>query len=361
MQRGWFVTRNWIDIMEVAVHKSDRCTRRLAFAWLLAAIGLLFVAIPDAHAQSSTVTKSKPTAAKAEVKKAAPSSQAAADFPPELVRWTPYPANPIFKAEGPGQWDVKIRERGWILRDGDNWRLWFTGYDGSRDSTKMLGYATSRDGVHWERSPQSPIYREHWVEDVCIVKHNDVYYMFAENESDNHSAMLTSADGINWKWIGKLDVRTAADKAKETRRPCGTPTVWIEGDTWYLMYEWMDKGVWLASTKDPMSLVWQDVLDAAVLDPGPGSYDEEMIAVNQVFKYQGIYYAVYHGSGSGEAMPRTWTTNIARSTDRVHWQKYSGNPIVEGDRSSGVIVRTATGVRLYTMHGQIDMFEPAKR
>src|SRR5829696_7898516 len=34
------------------------------------------------------------------------------DFPPELVNWRPSPGNPIFTAEGPGHWDVKIRERG---------------------------------------------------------------------------------------------------------------------------------------------------------------------------------------------------------------------------------------------------------
>ena len=364
MQSGLFVTRNWIDIMEVTVHKFDKYSRGLttskALASFVAAIGLLAVAIPDAHAQSSTVTKPKPTAAKPEVKKTAPSTQAPANFPPELVRWKPYPANPIFEADAEGHWDVKIRERGWILPNGDGWRLWYTGYDGSRDGIKMLGYATSNDGIHWTPSPKNPIYRERWVEDMCVVKHGDTYYMFAESEDDNHAQMLTSANGTDWKWIGKLDVRTAADKTKATRRPCGTPTVWIEGNTWYLMYEWMDKGVWLATTQDPMSLVWQDVQDEAVLSPGPDSYDKEMIAVNQVFRYQSAYYAVYHGSGSGDAVPRTWTTNIARSTDRVHWQKYSANPIVEGNRSSGVIIRMPSGFRLYTMHSQIDMFE-AKR
>jgi hypothetical protein len=180
--------------------------------------------------------------------------------------------------------------------------------------------------------------------------------MFAESENDNHAEMFTSADGLDWKWIGKLDVRQT-DATKAARRPCGTPTVWIEGDTWYLMYEWMDKGIWLATTKDPMSLVWHDVQEEPVLNPGPSSYDKELMAVNQVIKYKDAYYAIYHGSGSGAAVPRTWTTDIARSTDRVHWQKYSGNPIVNGNKSSGMVVPVAKGFRLYTMHDQVDLYE----
>ena len=39
------------------------------------------------------------------------------EFPPLLVEFMPYEQNPIFTGRGPGYWDEKIRERGWILRD----------------------------------------------------------------------------------------------------------------------------------------------------------------------------------------------------------------------------------------------------
>jgi hypothetical protein len=330
---------------------------RAAISHVTAVLVLSLMLTPVAHAQTGTATKTAPESASKSTRTAG-TDEATADFPPELVKWTPYLGNPILTAEGPGHWDVKIRERGWIMHDGDAWRMWFTGYDGTREGLKMLGYATSPDGVHWTRSPKNPIYRGHWVEDMCIVRQGDTYYMFAESENDNHAEMFTSADGIDWKWIGKLDVRQT-DETKAARRPCGTPTVWIEGNTWYLMYEWMDKGIWLATTKDPMSLVWRDVQEEPVLSPGPGFYDKELMAVNQVIRFKGAYYAIYHGSGSGAAVPRTWTTDIARSTDRVHWQKYSGNPIVEGNKSSGIVVPVGDGFRLYTMHDQVDLFEPA--
>jgi hypothetical protein len=278
---------------------------------------------------------------------------AATDFPPELVNWRPCDENPLFQGEGSGHWDAKIRERGWILRDGDCFRLWFTGYDGTREGIKLLGYATSSDGLHWTRSPKNPLVHDRWIEDMMVIKHGGAYYMFSEGSESNHAEMLTSKNGIDWKWEGPLGVRLA-DGQTPAQRPCGTPTIWIEGDTWYLFYEWKDQGVWLARSADPMSRVWINVQDEPVLSPGPADYDKEMIALNQVIKYRGAYYGYYHGSGGGE--PRTWNTNVARSTDLIHWKKYPHNPIVADNKSSGIVVPCGDRFRLYTMHDQIDAF-----
>jgi beta-1,2-mannobiose phosphorylase / 1,2-beta-oligomannan phosphorylase len=290
---------------------------------------------------------------------AKPETNSAA-FPPELVHWSPARTNPVFTAEGPGHWDVKIRERGWILHEGEIYRLWFTGYDGTRQGIKLLGNATSRDGVHWERSANNPIYRDHWVEDMCVVHSGETYYMFAEGPADNHAEMLTSKNGKDWKWEGELDVRLADGKTP-ARKPCGTPTVFVENGTWYLFYEWLDKGVWLAKSTDPLSRVWTNVRDEPVLSPGPERYDKDALAMNQVIKYKVAYFGFYHGSGSGTAMPRTWNTDVARSTDLVHWQKYPGNPIVDNNKSSGIVVPNGNRFRLYTMHDQVDLFESAPR
>jgi sucrose-6-phosphate hydrolase SacC (GH32 family) len=279
----------------------------------------------------------------------------AAEIPAELVEWAPRAGNPVFSAAGPGHWDVKIRERGWILREKDIWHLWFTGYDGTREGVKRLGYAASPDGIHWTRSKKNPLSGEHWVEDMMVVKRGDTYYMFAEGTQNQFSVMLTSKDGIDWKWHGRLDVRMA-DGSRPAEGPVGTPTVWAHDDQWHLFYERLDQGVWLATTKDVESRVWINVRDEPVLVPGPAAYDKEMIALNQVIKYKNAYYGFYHGSGDATS-PRTWNTNIARSTDLVHWEKYAGNPLVEDNKSSGIVAPVGRGFRLYTMHDQVDVFE----
>ena len=182
--------------------------------------------------------------------------------------------------------------------------MWYTGYDGTRDGLKMLGHATSPDGITWTRSPDQPVYREHWVEDVCIVEHGGQYYCIAEGFLDQ-AQWLTSSDGLKWTRQGLLDVRLTNGKPVPPG-PLGTPTVWVENDVWHLFYERRDAGVWLAKSTDLK--VWTNVSDEPVLKPGPEEYDRDLIAMNQVFRYKDSYYAVFHGSQRQVAArgPRDW-------------------------------------------------------
>jgi hypothetical protein len=284
--------------------------------------------------------------------------QPAADFPTEFVHWEPYAKNPIFTGSGPDHWDVKIRERGWIIKEGSEWSLWYTGYDGTKTGQRNLGYATSSDGLTWTRFVQHPIHDERWVEDVCIQKVGDIYYMFAEGLNDQ-AQLLISKDKLHWQPQGTLDIRYTNGKPL-TPGPFGTPTAYYEEGTWYLFFERSDQAIWLAKSKDLK--VWQQVQDEPVIGLGPEKYDSKMIAVNQVIKHKGKYYAVLHGSGS-EDKPSLWTTNLAVSDDLIHWKKYSHNPLrpESENKSSGQLVWDGEQFRLYTMHDQVQVHFPPKK
>jgi len=100
--------------------------------------------------------------------------------------------------------------------------------------------------------------------------------------------------------------------------------------------------------------VWTNVQDDPVIPLGPDRYDRDQVAMNQVIKYQGRYYAYYHGSGPGFSPPR-WCTAVATSDDLVHWQKYPGNPLLPmaDNKSSGIVIDAGKRLRLYTMHDQV--------
>jgi len=288
------------------------------------------------------------------------SVKAAEPCPSVLTKFTPYPGNPVFAAAGDGHWDVRIRERGWILFDPEvddgqpAWRMWYTGYDGTREGLKQLGLATSSDGIHWTRHPGNPMSGEHWVEDLMIVPHQGTLYMFAEGR-DDQAHLLTSTDGVAWERVGPLDIRYQ-DGTPIAAGPRGTPTAWYENGTWYLFYERFDAGVWLATSRDMR--VWRNVQDGPVLVPGPYGYDQDLIALNQIIHHGGLYYAAFHGSKSGT---RLWSTGLAVSSDLVHWKKCSGNPLFPEaeNKSSGILVHDGTGFRLYTMHDQVHLHLPA--
>lgn len=272
-----------------------------------------------------------------------------ADFPCDLTNFVAARENPVFQAAGPGHWDVKIRERGWILREADGYHLWFTGYDGTREGIKRLGYATSPDGVHWNRFPGNPIHADGWVEDMMIVKDGDTYFMFAEGAGDQ-AQLLTSTDRVHWTRQGTLEIRQANGEPIPPG-PFGTPTAWKEKDAWYLVYERRDQALWLATGTDPLHFT--HVRDEPILTPGPAAHESEMIAANQIVRRGDRYFLYYHGRGTEPV----WSTNLATSTDLIHWVKYRSNPLLpaEENKSSGILVFDGSRNRLYTMHDRVDL------
>lgn len=270
-------------------------------------------------------------------------------FPSALVHFEPYQHNPVFAGTDTTTWDRKIRERGYILFEDSIYRMWYTGYN-NEDDERHLGYATSTDGLSWKRYSDKPVYDQSWVEDMCVIKTDSIYYMFAEGK-DDIAHMLTSKNGITWNESGNIDIRKTNGEPID-KGAYGTPTIWHENDIWYLFYERGDLGVWLATSKD--MTVWTNVQDDPVLALGPDAYDKYAVAMNQVIKYDGKYYAYYHASDTKEW--KEWTTNIAVSDDLIHWKKYAQNPIMKNNRSSGIVVNDGKGYRLYTMHPEVNVF-----
>ncbi len=281
----------------------------------------------------------------------------AQDFPRDLTKWTQTPAQSIFTGTGAETWDKKIRERGWILRDEDGkYHLWYTGYNDEKRNpkTRSLGHATSPDGIAWKRDSATPSHDTSWVEDMCVLRVDGQFWMFAEGENDV-AHLLTSTDGKTWTERGPLDIRKV-DGTPISVGPRGTPAVFRENGVWNLFYERGDQAVWLARSTDTKT--WTNVSDDPVLKKGPETYDQAAVAFNQIIKRDGFYYAIYHANS--EYPWKDWTTCLARSKDLIHWEKYAGNPIVKNNSSSGVFVNTPGGLVLYTMHPEVRRYELAK-
>lgn len=277
---------------------------------------------------------------------------AADGFPSELVEFGPGSASPLFSGGGADAWDRDLRERGWILREGSRWTLWYTGSNVDRDPVRRVGLATSGDGLNWVRCPANPLVADAWVEDMCVVKRLGRYLMFAEGEHDV-AHLLESADRIQWERRGPLEIRLASGEPIPDG-PRGTPAVWFERGVWHLFYERMDRGVWLATGTDGRT--FQNVRDEPVLACGPEPYDLHAVAFDQIVKHRGRYYAYYHSSPREDRA--TWQTCIAASDDLVRWEKYVGNPILPVDpaapkRSSATLVHDGRRHRLYTTHPDV--------
>ena len=88
---------------------------------------------------------------------------------PDGLAWNKHPANPIFRPDSAIPWEQHKVTAVQVIKHGD-WHLMF--YIGFRDvQHAQIGLARSRDGLtHWQRHPANPIIRPgngQWDHDAC--------------------------------------------------------------------------------------------------------------------------------------------------------------------------------------------------
>jgi beta-1,2-mannobiose phosphorylase / 1,2-beta-oligomannan phosphorylase len=278
----------------------------------------------------------------------------ATGYPVEILDFTADQRNPVFKGTGLDTWDEHIRERGYILHEDSLYHMWYTGYRDQPGAAMQLGYATSVDGITWTRYDKNPIYDAAWIEDMMVIKDEGTYYMFAEGKNDI-AHLLTSTDRIHWMEQGNLDIRYT-NGTPLTAGAYGTPTAWKENGVWYLFYERGDLGIWVATSTDLK--VWTNIQDEPVIAMGPEPYDKYGVAVNQIIKHNGKYYAYYHATAYEDW--HEWSSCVAISDDLIRWTKYVNNPIMKENKSSPILVHDGSQYRLYTMHDEVCVHFPTR-
>ena len=123
-------------------------------------------------------------------------------------KWYKYPGNPVFYGGGINDWDYRFGKNT-IIYDQGMFHMWYTAKDSSRKM--QMGYATSKDGIHWEKYHDNPIQFEFdgngWDKNVGhfnMLKIDSLYYLgycgFAKGTLIGSAiGLATSGDGIYWK------------------------------------------------------------------------------------------------------------------------------------------------------------------
>lgn len=159
-----------------------------------------------------------------------------------------------------------------------------------------------------------------------VVKFNSTsYYMFLSGSDDIYR--FTSSDGKNWSLDPSTAVLTRTSGSWDSRQ-VWCPMVWIENETWYMLYSGENSttgqiSVGLATSTDGLSWtkysgnpVWHDA--AAWTGNETEGYG--------IIKYEGIYY-LWYGRVTTERK-----YGVATSTDLKNWTADPENPIFIGDR-----------------------------
>ena len=100
------------------------------------------------------------------------------------VNWSKHPDNPVLTI-GANEWDAVAALAGTVLFEDGQYHMWYHGTNGNAFSGWKIGYATSPDGVNWTKHASNPILEPgsgSWDADIVgfprVIKDGDRYRMW---------------------------------------------------------------------------------------------------------------------------------------------------------------------------------------
>jgi len=159
--------------------------------------------------------------------------------------WKRMSSKPVMSPEQP--WEKKALMCPHVLWDGQNseFRMWYSA--GGQYEPDAIGYATSRDGLTWNRYPGNPIFKPDpaidWEKDrvtACqVVRQGDWYIMFYIGFRDIDHAQIgiaRSRNGINdWQRLPANPIIRPGHN-KWDADACYKPYAILDGDQWMLWF-----------------------------------------------------------------------------------------------------------------------------
>ena len=146
-------------------------------------------------------------------------------------------SEPVIDLGPPGSWDSHFVVPAAVLHEESEYRMYYWGVSDPNDfRTWKMGLATSRDGLHWQKHAENPIFEgrpDSWeagVLDMDIKKVGDVYYLVYQGNDVFNSpdrtrvGLAKSLDGIHWQ-------RAREEPFFDNGTPESWDGQWTEGPT----------------------------------------------------------------------------------------------------------------------------------
>lgn len=244
-----------------------------------------------------------------------------------------------------------------VMKAGDEFIMLYRAQD--RHGTSTLGYASSRDGIHFTQrpkpvlGPQAPYEKGGGVEDPRLVKFGDTYYLTytgynsvdgqGPGGKDAQLCLATSKDLIHWTRRGViLPAYQGRWNIGWTKSGAIVPEK-INGKYWmYYLGDARGHPGQMGIAESPDLLHWTDALSHPVLTTRPGHFDSQVAEPGPppVVLPQGILL-IYNGADDHLLYSTGWvlfdrhdpTRVLARATTPIFrpeksWEKTGQTPNV---------------------------------
>ncbi|MBN1581416.1 MAG: serine hydrolase [Anaerolineae bacterium] len=256
--------------------------------------------------------------------------------------WSEHPANPIVVPGEAGEWDDAVISEAKVIYDGKTYHMWYAGRWRHPEGLKTpmdLGYATSSDGVHWEKYHANPVlkrgplggYDENIVSAPAILYDSQRFHMWfsaVDFDGDWSINYATSFDGVKWTKSDANPLLTESHDHRWDAVYLAEPFVLYNGTEFQMWYNGASAqtNTLLGYATSPDGIEWtrfaenRPVLSVAA----DGAWDDFAVARASVM-FDGERYQMWYEGHSGG----TWRIGYATSPDGVEWQRGPDNPIVE--------------------------------
>jgi len=180
-------------------------------------------------------------------------------------------------------WEDEVNRPGVLKKDGI-YHMWYTGqFDGRSE----IGYATSHDGIHWERQEQSVLSADQPWEKVAVMcpdvlwddERNEyrMWYSGGEQYEPDAIGYAASPNGIHWtkreEPVFSADIHSSWEQYKVTA--CQV-VHWQEWHyMFYIGFQDIDHAqIGIARSRDGIS-DWQRLPQNPIISPTPDSFDAD--------------------------------------------------------------------------------------
>jgi predicted GH43/DUF377 family glycosyl hydrolase len=247
--------------------------------------------------------------------------------------WVKYNNNPVLGGDYGTCFDLGV------IHDGDMYRMYF-----SWRPKKSIALSESKDGIHWSEpivvlSPRDT--EQGWEDDLnrpVVVKRDGKYHMwytgqFKPGAVDGKSWVFyaTSDDGLQWDRVSLEPVISAEEEWEKVAVMC-PHVIWDQQDRlfkmWYSGGEQYEPNA-IGYATSPDGLQWTKLNNNPIFYADPASeWEQHKAAGCQVFFHDGWYvmfYIGYHNEHYAQI-------GLARSRDGITgWQRHAFNPIIAPD------------------------------
>jgi predicted GH43/DUF377 family glycosyl hydrolase len=227
--------------------------------------------------------------------------------------WVRYVQNPVLDVGPPGSWDSGSVNEAWVVLDGGQYRMWYSGqiYNvGTNQITSYeIGYATSADGIHWAKYSQNPdfvpgpsgSFDAQWVYRPIVLKTAAGYLMLyrgIDAQGYGNTGAATSDDGIHWNRISKI---TLSSTQWDAYYDSITGVLGSQG-SYLAAYEGnaaKDGSMRIGFATSSDGIFWNPLPSNPTITYGPGSWDNLGVRYPMIVPINDQYYVYYEGYTNG--------------------------------------------------------------